>query len=73
MCCVCVCVVCVKVWNLESLEVAHVLKSKGASVYCLAITDKDIICGTYENTIQVILCMYRPCMYIGHVSLDIHM
>ena len=48
------CIVCVKMWNLESLEVAHVLKSKGASVYCLAITDKDIICGTYENTIQVL-------------------
>ena len=41
---------------MESLEVAHVLKCKGASVYCLAITDKDIICGTYENIIQV--CMY---------------
>ena len=40
-------------WSLESLEVAHVLKCKGASVYSLAITNKDIICGTYENTIQV--------------------
>ena len=32
---------------------AHVLKCKGASVYSLAVTDKYIICGTYENTVQV--------------------
>lgn len=42
-----------KVWSLDTLEVLHVLQSGGGSVYSLVLTDKYIICGTYENLIQV--------------------
>ena len=42
-----------QVWSLETLEVAHVVKCSGGSVYSLAITNKHIICGTYENMIHV--------------------
>ena len=44
-----------QIWSLESLEVIHVLKCIGASVYSLAVTSKHIICGTYENMIHVSL------------------
>ena len=47
---------------MESLEVVHVLKCVGASVYSLAVTNRHIICGTYENLIHVrIVCV---CMYL---------
>ena len=35
------------------MEVAHVLQCNGGSVYSLALTNKYIICGTYENMIHV--------------------
>lgn len=42
-----------QVWNMETLEVAHVVQCGGGSVYSLVVTDKHIICGTYENRIHV--------------------
>lgn len=44
-----------QIWNTETFEVAHVLNCAGGSVYSLAVTDKHIICGTYENSIHVSL------------------
>ena len=32
---------------------AHVVQCGGGSVYSLAVTNKHIICGTYENMIHV--------------------
>lgn len=44
----------VKVWNLDTLACAHVLQCHGGgSVYSLAVTNQHIICGTYENKINV--------------------
>ena len=44
-----------QVWNLATLECIHVLQCQGGgSVYSLAVTDQHIICGTYENKINVI-------------------
>ncbi len=51
--CVCVCLCVCQIWSLDSLEVVHVLKCAGASVYSLAVTDRYIVCGTYENLIHV--------------------
>jgi len=42
------------VWELETLECVHVLQCQGGgSVYSLAVTNQHIICGTYENKINV--------------------
>jgi len=42
------------VWDLSSLECIHVLQCQGGgSVYSLAVTGQHIICGTYENKINV--------------------
>ncbi len=38
---------------MDTLEVVHVLQCSGGSVYSLAITNKHIVCGTYENLIHV--------------------
>ena len=38
---------------MDTLEVIHVLQCSGGSVYSLAISNKHIICGTYENSIHV--------------------
>ena len=35
------------------MEVAHVLQCNGGSVYSLAVTDRHIVCGTYENMIHI--------------------
>jgi E3 ubiquitin-protein ligase TRAF7 len=43
----------VKIWNIETMEVAHVLQCSGGSVYSLALTNRYIICGTYENVIHI--------------------
>ena len=43
----------IQIWSLENLEVVHVLKCVGASVYSIAVTNRHIICGTYENLIHV--------------------
>ncbi len=41
-------------WNLESLECINVLQCQGGgSVYSVAVTNQHIICGTYENKINV--------------------
>ena len=41
-------------WGLETLECMHVLQCQGGgSVYSLAVTNQHIICGTYENKINV--------------------
>ncbi len=42
-----------QIWSIDTLEVVHVLQCFGGSVYSLAITEKHIICGTYENLIHV--------------------
>ena len=43
-----------QVWELETLECIHVLQCHGGgSVYSLAVTSQHIICGTYENKINV--------------------
>ena len=43
-----------QIWNLETLECGHVLQCQGGgSVYSLAVTNQHIICGTYENKINV--------------------
>lgn len=42
-----------QIWSLDKLEVVHVLQCEGGSVYSLAVTDKHIICGTYEKLIHV--------------------
>ena len=45
-----------QIWSVETLDVVHVLQCEGGSVYSLAVTDKHIICGVYENLIHV--CMF---------------
>lgn len=42
-----------QIWSLDKLEVVHVLKCEGGSVYSLAVTNQHVICGTYENLIHV--------------------
>ena len=42
-----------QIWSVDTLEVVHVLQCEGGSVYSLAVTDKHIICGVYENLIHV--------------------
>ena len=45
-----------QVWDLANLECIHVLQCQGGgSVYSLAVTNQHIICGTYENKINVSL------------------
>jgi len=46
-------VLCVKVWDLETLDCVHQLETPGGSVYSIAITAHHILCGTYENCIHV--------------------
>lgn len=31
----------------------HVLQCTGGSVYCVTLSNKHIICGTYENMVHV--------------------
>ncbi len=38
---------------MDTLEVIHVLQCSGGSVYSLTVSNKHIICGTYENMIHV--------------------
>ena len=42
----------------------HVLQCEGGSVYSLAVTDKHIICGTYEKLIHV-------CMFSSHLIIEL--
>ena len=42
-----------QIWSMDTLEVSHVLQCTGGSVYSLAVSNKHIICGTYENMIHV--------------------
>ena len=50
----CGCMYYMQVWELETLECIHVLQCHGGgSVYSLAVTSQHIICGTYENKINV--------------------
>ena len=60
-----------QVWNLDTLACAHVLQCHGGgSVYSLAVTNQHIICGTYENKINVrsvCVCVCRE-EYICHSS-----
>lgn len=53
-----------QVWNLESLECIRVLECPGGSVYSLCVTNHFIMCGTYENKINVCLsgCEEEECM-----------
>ena len=42
-----------QIWDLSSFDCVHIIKPNGGSVYSLAVTDHYIICGTYENYINV--------------------
>ena len=42
-----------QIWTLEALECVQVLECPGGSVYSLCVTNYHIICGTYENKINV--------------------
>lgn len=45
-----------QIWTLETFECVRVLQCQGGgSVYSLAVTNQHIICGTYENKINVSL------------------
>lgn len=46
-------IICVKIWDLDTLEVVHNLETSEGSVYSLAVTNHHILCGTYENVIHV--------------------
>lgn len=62
----------VKVWNLATLECIHVLQCQGGgSVYSLAVTTQHIICGTYENKINVwdVKTMAQVDELTGHVGI----
>lgn len=44
----------IKVWDIETLKPVKTINTPGGkSIYCLAVTDKYLLSGTYENTIQV--------------------
>ena len=51
-----------QIWSLDKLEVVHVLKCQGGSVYSLAVTTQHVICGTYENLIHVRILIQRSCV-----------
>lgn len=53
-----------QIWSLDKLEVVHVLKCGGGSVYSLAITNQHVICGTYENLIHVCSIIMYVCLKI---------
>ena len=42
-----------QLWDLDTLECVRVLQTSGGSVYSLAVTKEYIVCGTYENQVQV--------------------
>ena len=42
-----------QIWDLNSFECVHIMEPHGGSVYSLAVTNQYIICGTYENCINV--------------------
>lgn len=42
-----------QLWDLDTLECVRVLQTSGGSVYSLAVTKEYVVCGTYENQIQV--------------------
>ena len=51
-------------WDLATLECIHVLQCQGGgSVYSLAVTSQHIICGTYENKINVSLFSFYLAIY----------
>nr|XP_039272033.1 E3 ubiquitin-protein ligase TRAF7-like [Styela clava] len=43
----------VMIWDVRTLECVHVLETSGGSVYSIAVTAHQILCGTYENVIHV--------------------
>lgn len=47
------CFVFSQIWTLEGLECVRVLECPGGSVYSLCVTNYHIMCGTYENKINV--------------------
>lgn len=46
-----------QIWDLQSLECIRVLDCLGGSVYSLLVTTHYIACGTYENKINVSVCL----------------
>ena len=47
-----------QLWDLDTLECVRVLQTSGGSVYSLAVTKEYVVCGTYENQIQVRLKVF---------------
>ncbi|XP_064406135.1 E3 ubiquitin-protein ligase TRAF7-like [Halichondria panicea] len=62
----------VKIWTLETFECVRVLQCQGGgSVYSLAVTNQHIICGTYENKINVwdVKSLESVAELTGHVGI----
>ena len=44
-----------QIWSLDSYECLREMHCSGGSVYSMTLTNKYLVCGTYENCISVSL------------------